>query len=83
MARHGTMSTFGDRAACRRFVSDVLERSGAIDVLVNNAAVLPFATLNATTDDAWDETLTVNLTAPFLLVQGFLPSMKGAWRLHY
>ena len=66
-----------DRAACRRFVSDVLERSGAIDVLVNNAAVLPFATLNATTDDAWDETLTVNLTAPFLLVQGFLPSMKA------
>ena len=66
-----------DREACRRFVSDVLDRSGAIDVLVNNAAVLPFATLNATTDDAWDETLSVNLTAPFLLVRGFLPSMKA------
>ena len=66
-----------DRDACRGFVADVLERSGTIDVVVNNAAVLPLESLDDTTEKVWDETLAVNLTAPFLLSQGFLPNMKA------
>ena len=65
-----------DRSACRRFVTTVLEERPGVDVLVNNAAVLPFTLFETTTDREWDETLAVNLTGARLLIQGFLPAMR-------
>lgn len=65
-----------DREACASFVNDVLSEAGAVDVLVNNAAILAMSSYDEVTDAAWDETLAINLTAPFLLCRGFLPAMR-------
>jgi NAD(P)-dependent dehydrogenase (short-subunit alcohol dehydrogenase family) len=58
-------------------VSDLISKVGdkPIDLLVNNAGVAvvkPFAEI---TQIEWDQTLGVNVTAPFLLTQHFAPRM--------
>ncbi len=52
-----------------RMVSRVIERFGRIDILVNNAAVCPFAEFLDITEDAWDRTHDVNLRGVFLCSQ--------------
>ncbi len=58
-------------------VRRTLDRFGRVDVLVNNAA-LPLTTRFADiTADEWRRAVEVNLTAPFLLMQAVLPTMKA------
>ena len=45
--------------------------------LVNNAAVQNLGCVDSLTHAAWDETLKVNLLAPFFLSQAFLPELEG------
>lgn len=66
----------GLRSEVAGFAEEVLS-SGRVDVLFNNAAVLPFTGIESVSSAEWDETLAVNLTAPFLLIRAFLPTMKG------
>ncbi|MCB9897544.1 MAG: SDR family NAD(P)-dependent oxidoreductase [Planctomycetes bacterium] len=50
------------------------------DVLVNNAGTAPSAPLEKTHDDLFDETLELNLRAPFALCRAALPEMASrAW----
>ncbi|MDN8032838.1 SDR family oxidoreductase [Burkholderia multivorans] len=58
-----------------RFAAHVIERTGKVDVLVNNAAFMPMAPLAAITATLWREIMTVNLDAPFLLAQAFSHGM--------
>jgi 3-oxoacyl-[acyl-carrier protein] reductase len=48
----------------------------ALSVLVNNAGVAPRLSVEETQDDVWDETLAVNLRAPFQLTRAVLPAMR-------
>ena len=58
-------------------VRRTLDRFGRVDILVNNAA-LPLTTRFADiTADEWRRAIEVNLTAPFLLMQAVLPTMKA------
>jgi 3-oxoacyl-[acyl-carrier protein] reductase len=58
-------------------VRQTLELFGRIDILINNAA-LPLTTrFERITADEWRRALEVNLTAPFLLMQAVLPTMKA------
>jgi NAD(P)-dependent dehydrogenase (short-subunit alcohol dehydrogenase family) len=58
-------------------VRQALELFGRIDILINNAA-LPLTTrFERITADEWRRALEVNLTAPFLLMQAVLPTMKA------
>lgn len=52
-----------------------LEFFGTVDILVNNAGVFHRQPLLETTVENWDETLTVNLRAPFMLAQAVVPGM--------
>ena len=61
---------------CLAFVAEVRARSPRVDVLVNNAAVLDLIDVETLPPAAWARTLAVNLTAPFLLTQAFLPGMR-------
>ena len=61
----------GPRDAARQ----ALAHFGAIDVLVNNAAVSRPQSLLETRADEWDRTMAVNLRAPFLLAQMLAPKM--------
>lgn len=63
--------------ADRAEVARVADEIGEPDILVTAAAVNHRPPLSDLTADVWDETLTVNLTAPFLLGQRFGPAMAG------
>jgi len=53
---------------------------GGLDILVNCAAVYPVHPALDISRDVWDRVLTINLTAPFLLAQGFARRLIAAGR---
>ena len=61
--------------ACLNFAGDVLA-SRHVDVLVNNAAILRSNPIDRISRDEWSQTIAVNLSAPFLLIQKFIPGMR-------
>jgi 3-oxoacyl-[acyl-carrier protein] reductase len=66
----------GDSAVVNRAVAMVLAEFGAVDILVNDAAVVaPLGTTAAVDADAWAMALAVNVVGPFLLAQAVLPGM--------
>lgn len=67
-----------DDDAMRRALERVHETSGPISVLVQNAGISASAPLGETTDETWDRTLAVNVTAAFKLVRAVIPEMKQA-----
>lgn len=52
-----------------------LELLGTVDILVNNAGVALVAPFTELTQEQWDLTIAVNLTAPFALTQEIAPAM--------
>jgi NAD(P)-dependent dehydrogenase (short-subunit alcohol dehydrogenase family) len=57
-------------------VTDVFERVGPVDVLVNNAGIGESAPLAATTLESWHHHLEVNATGPFLCTRAVVPGMR-------
>ncbi|MCX5755701.1 MAG: SDR family oxidoreductase [Gemmatimonadetes bacterium] len=74
LAVPGDVASDGVPAA---IVRATLKRFGRLDILVNNAAVARSTRFAELTADEWRQTLEVNLTAPFLLMQAALPTMKA------
>ena len=71
-------SDLSDPAVPDQLASEVAERFGPVEVLVNNAGVgggTKFRPVSEFDDDHWHLTLAVNLTAPYLLTKAVLPSM--------
>jgi 3-oxoacyl-[acyl-carrier protein] reductase len=64
-----------DRAAVDRLVAESELEWGAIDVLVNNAALNSLALLGDLSPENWDRVVAVNLTAPWYLIRTVLPGM--------
>lgn len=64
-----------DRVACRGVVERAAHTLGVPTVLVNNAGIATARKFKDTTDAVWDETLNVNLNAPFVLTRAALPAM--------
>jgi NAD(P)-dependent dehydrogenase (short-subunit alcohol dehydrogenase family) len=65
-----------DRAFCERVVAETVDRFGGVDVLFNNAGIIPRGTILETSDDMWHSALDVNLTAMFYLCRAAIPVMK-------
>ena len=73
VAVHGDLEEEGVAAS---LVQRTLAEFGRLDILVNNAA-LPLTTrFEQITADEWRRAVEVNLTAPFLLTQAAVPTMK-------
>ncbi len=65
-------------ADCLRRMQASLPDPGRLDLLINNAARQVVAPVERLTAADWQETMTVNVTAAFLLVQGFLRELECA-----
>lgn len=73
----------GRRDEAERAVAETVQRFGGLDIVVHNAAVNPWARIEAVSDDALEQTLAVNLKACFWLTQAALPHWRarGAGRM--
>lgn len=67
---------FADPASVTQVVGQVIARAGRLDVLANNAGMMQEAPVEEMSLEAWERTLRVNLTAPFLLIKSALPHLR-------
>jgi NAD(P)-dependent dehydrogenase (short-subunit alcohol dehydrogenase family) len=66
-----------DRAHCKTIIPKAVEEFGRVDILVNNAAFqMSHDSLDEVSDDEWDYTLAVNLSAMFTLCKEAIPHMQ-------
>jgi 2,3-dihydro-2,3-dihydroxybenzoate dehydrogenase len=65
-----------DKGACGRLVDMALDRFGRLDVLANNAGIIHSGDAVETTDEQWNETIAVNLTAAFRMSRAAIPAMR-------
>jgi meso-butanediol dehydrogenase/(S,S)-butanediol dehydrogenase/diacetyl reductase len=64
-----------DPDADRALIEDVVAEHGGLDVLCNVAGILRFAHATDHTREDWDQTLAVNLSGPWFLMQAALPHL--------
>lgn len=65
-----------DSASVRKMVDVVLERTGRIDVLVNNAGIGgPVSLVVSYPEEGWEQVLAINLTGVFFCTKAVLPNM--------
>ncbi|MFC1402573.1 MULTISPECIES: SDR family oxidoreductase [Streptacidiphilus] len=66
-----------DPAAMRSFVRAAQDRYGRVDVLVNNAGVMPLSRLDALRVDEWNQMIDVNLRGVLHGIAAVLPVMAA------
>src|SRR5690625_3164427 len=67
---------FSDPDSPERIVKEVIARTGQLDVLINNAGMMQEASIEEMSVEDWQHNLSVNLTAPFLLIRAALPYLR-------
>ena len=67
---------FTDTNTSADVVERVIGHAGRLDVLVNNAGMMQEARIEEMSAEDWQKNLTVNLTAPFLLIKAALPHLR-------
>jgi len=67
---------FTDPNSPAKVIAQVIEKAGQLDVLVNNAGMMQEAQVEEMSVEDWQRNLTVNLTAPFLMIQAALPHLR-------
>lgn len=79
----GYRCDFSNRKALYSFIEEVNAKHDAIDILVNNAGTIKRKPAAEHPDEYWDETIEVNLTAPFILSREFGKKMleRGAGKI--
>ena len=66
-------------ADCRRVVEETAGAFGGVDVLFNNAAIMPpsaYLNVEDTPEDVWDSMMGVNLKGVFLMSKSAIPAMR-------
>ena len=61
---------------CQRVVDVALKEFGHIDILFNNAGIVTKGTAETTTDEVWQSTMDINITAVWRMSKLVLPHMK-------
>jgi len=65
-----------DEADTRRLVTDVIQKAGRLDVLINMVGGFAEGRVQDTDITVWQRMLTMNLTSGFLLSRAVLPAMR-------
>ncbi len=68
-------ASLGQSDAPVDLVQRVAKEFGAVNILVNNAAVMTDGSISEMSDVMWDETIAVNLSAVFKLSRACIPAM--------
>jgi len=66
------------KSYCEALIAKACNKLGGVDILINNAGIIPRGTILETTDDMWFNALDVNLTAVFFLCRAAIPQMQQA-----
>lgn len=69
---------FSDRTKVYDFIQQVKSRFPNIDILINNAGTIRRAPAAEHSDEDWDNVLSINLDAPFILAREFGRDMVAA-----
>lgn len=70
---HGDLRRIAD---LERMIREVVEQTGRLDTLVNNASSFYPTPLGAITEEQWDDLVGSNLKAPLFLCQAALPHLR-------
>lgn len=65
-----------DRGFCETLVEQAVARFGGLDICVSCAGVIHHATVDETSDEAWHETLAVNVNGVFYVCRAAVRAMK-------
>jgi len=77
---HALVADLSLRDQLQSIAQAAAEPFGAPDILINAAGINTRQSADDVTDDGWDITLQLNLSAPFFLAQALVPGMrKKAW----
>src|SRR5262245_11890242 len=74
----GLPTDVSDEASVRATIASIIESTGRIDILINNAAIysaLPPVSFADIDVAVWDKVMEVNLRGPFLMVKHAAPAM--------
>lgn len=63
---------------CEKIIQTAIDTLGGVDILLNNAGIIPRGTILETSDDMWFSALDVNLNAAFFLCRAVIPHMQSA-----
>ncbi len=61
---------------CKRVVEAALREYGRIDILFNNAGIVTGGTAETTSDEVWNDTIAINVTAVWRMCKLVIPVMK-------
>ncbi|OUR68120.1 short-chain dehydrogenase [Marinomonas sp. 42_23_T18] len=65
-----------DKHYCDQLIQATVETFGGVDILLNNAGIIPRGTIEETSDEMWSLAMDVNLNAVFFLSRAAIPHMK-------
>ncbi|MFI5143782.1 MAG: SDR family oxidoreductase, partial [Thermoanaerobaculales bacterium] len=69
------------REDCERLIGEAVGAFGRLDILINNAGIGVFASVEETSDETWRAQLATNLDGAFYCCRAALPHLKeqGGW----
>jgi NAD(P)-dependent dehydrogenase (short-subunit alcohol dehydrogenase family) len=67
-----------DTTSADSAINKVIEKWDGMDVLIVNAGDGTSAPIERTSNEIWDQSLAINLTAPFQYIRAAVPTMKAA-----
>ncbi len=81
-ANHANIVTFeksvGDVDAAEAIVNETVKRFGRFDIVMNNAGISSSTRIEDLTEDIWQRTLNVNLSAQMRICQKAVPHLKAS-----
>ena len=66
-----------EAGACSRVLERTLAEFGRVDILFNNAGIVTKGTAETTSDEVWNNTLAINVTAVWRMCKLVLPIMRA------